>query len=111
MEWVWFSLIAAGFIIGIVLAILKMKNGKKYGKAIKILEILAGGIDVAKGHIPATEKKLPAGLQDLDKALYPHTAFIRMKAREAGVENELDEFLKEVGANKKEEEKPNDEDN
>lgn len=94
MEWVWFGLCIAAIIVAFLTWYFKRKGN---AKALKVLEIFATAIDIAKGHIPATDR-IP--LVEAGKSLYPHTYYVKQAAKAAGVTKEVDDLLISIGANK-----------
>jgi len=94
MEWVFLGLAIAGILVALLTWYFKRKGNKK---ALEILEIFATAIDIAKGHIPASDKVLAT---DLGKSLYPHTYYVKTAAAAAGVTKEVNDLLTSIGANK-----------
>jgi len=94
MEWVFFGLAIAGVLVALLTWYFKRKGNKK---ALKVLEIFATAIDIAKGHIPDTDK---VPVTEMGKSLYPHTLYVKKAAEAVGVTKEVDDLLASIGANK-----------
>jgi hypothetical protein len=100
MEWVWFSLCIAAVIVALLTWYFKRKGNKK---ALKILDIFATAIDIAKGHIPMNDR---VPVAEMNKTMYPHTFYVKKAAEAAGVTKEVDDLLSSIGANKNGDPKP-----